>query len=124
MAKARMARQRHCIISTACRLVVSRPARRRRDSPSSAGVENVIFIHLRIVPSVLPEDLRRERIGGPRIIGQGTDTVVDLGLEDDVLGLCLGIGESNRLLACLLALLPLFGGESGHMGAASIIRVF
>src|SRR4051812_15564748 len=88
-----------------------------RDSPSSAGVEDVIFIHLRIVPIVLPEDLHREGIGGPRIIGQGTDMVVDVGLEDDVLGSCLGIGESNRLLACPLDLLPLFGGENGHMGA-------
>jgi hypothetical protein len=38
--------------------------------------------------------------------------------------LCLGIGESNRLLACPLDLLPLFGGESGHMGAPSVIRAF
>ena len=52
------------------------------------GPENVAFIHLRIVPTVLSEDPHREGIGGPRIIGPGTDTVVDVGLEGDVLGLC------------------------------------
>ena len=65
------------------------------------GIEKVVFIHLRIVPTVSSEDLHRQRIGGPRIIRQGTDTVVDVGLEDNVLGLCLGIGESNRLPARL-----------------------
>ena len=67
----------------------------------------------------MSEDLHREGIGGPRIIGHGADTVVDVGLKDDVLGLCLGIGESNRLLACLLDLLPLFRCESGQKGALS-----
>ena len=37
--------------------------------------------HLRIVPTVLSEDLHREGIRGHRIVGQGTDTVVDVGRE-------------------------------------------
>jgi hypothetical protein len=66
----------------------------------------------------LPEDPHREGIGGPRIIGQGTHTFVDVGVEDGVTGLCFGIGESNRLLACPLDLFPLLGGERGDMGAS------
>jgi len=52
----------------------------------------------------LPEDLHREWIGGPRLVGQSTNAVVDVGLENDVLGLCLGIVVSNRLLARALDL--------------------
>ena len=34
--------------------------------------------------------------------------------------MCIGISESNGLLACLLDLLPLLGGECGHMGTPCI----
>src|SRR5271166_5153740 len=90
-------------------------------SPSFAWVENVIFVHLRIVPTVFSEDSHREGIGRPRVIEQGTNTVVDVGLEEDVLSLRLGIREPDRLLACPLDLLPLFGGERGHWGCSFTI---
>src|SRR5208337_2938491 len=96
----------------------SRPEQHLLASPSFAWVENVIFVHLRIVPTVFSEDSYREAIGGARVIEQGADTVVDVGLEDDVLGLRLGIREPDRLLACALDLLLLFGGERGHWGCS------
>jgi hypothetical protein len=80
---------------------------------------------VRIVPSV-PNDLKVE-FQTPTVRGmdegKGTEAVVDVGLEDDVLGLCIGIGESTRLVACPLDLLPLFGGENGHGGAHCCLDV-
>ena len=64
----------------------------------------------------MSEDLHRKGISSLRVVSQGTDAIVDVGLEDDVLGLCLKIGESNRLLACPVDLLPLFASECGHWG--------
>jgi hypothetical protein len=75
-------------------------------------------------PEQAKVESNREGIGDPHIFGQGTDTFVDVGLEDDLLGLRLGIRESHWLLACPLDLLPLFGGENGHMGAPFLIRAF
>ena len=42
-----------------------------------------MLVHLRIVPTVISEDLHREGTGGPRIIGQGTNTVAYVALDDD-----------------------------------------
>jgi hypothetical protein len=52
-------------------------------------------------------DLGDERVRHPNVVPV---------IKDNVLGLYLGIGESNRLIACVLDLLLLFGRESGHRG--------